>query len=43
MPHLIGVPGDPVQDIGLLEEVAFVVKDGAVLRPAPASQRARMA
>jgi imidazolonepropionase-like amidohydrolase len=32
---LIAVPGDPVQDIRLLEEVAFVVKDGAVLRPAP--------
>jgi imidazolonepropionase-like amidohydrolase len=40
---LIAVPGDPVQDIRLLEEVAFVMKDGAVLRPAPASPRARMA
>jgi imidazolonepropionase-like amidohydrolase len=36
---LIAVPGDPVQDIRLLEQVAFVVKDGAVL-PSP---RARMA
>jgi imidazolonepropionase-like amidohydrolase len=37
---VIAVPGDPVQDIRLLEEVAFVMKDGAVLRPGP---RARMA
>ena len=40
---LVAVLGDPVQDTRLLEEVAFVVQDGAVLRPAPASSRARMA
>jgi hypothetical protein len=38
LPGLIAVPGDPVQDIRLLEEVASVVKDGAVLRPAPAAR-----
>ena len=40
---LIAVPGDPVQDIRLLEGVAFVMKDGVVVRPSPAGSRARMA
>ena len=39
---LIAVPGDPVRDIRLLEEVVFVMKDGAVLRPGPAQPHARM-
>jgi imidazolonepropionase-like amidohydrolase len=37
---LIAVPGDPVQDIRALEEVAFVMKDGAVLRPGPGARMA---
>ena len=39
---LIAVPGDPVRDIRRLEEVVFVMKDGAVLRPGPAQPHARM-
>src|SRR5690349_2952448 len=38
---LIAVPGDPVRDIGRLEEAGFVMKDGAVLRPGPAQPHAR--
>src|SRR5947208_13238194 len=29
---LVAVPGDPLQDIGVMEKVSFVMKDGAVVR-----------
>lgn len=31
---LVGLPGDPLADIGLVRQVAFVMKEGAVIRPA---------
>jgi imidazolonepropionase-like amidohydrolase len=32
---LIAVPGDPTQDVTLLEDVSFVMKGGEVLKSAP--------
>ena len=32
MADVIAVPGDPLQDIGVLEKVAFVMKGGVVYR-----------
>jgi imidazolonepropionase-like amidohydrolase len=29
---IIAVPGDPLQDIGVLRKVSFVMKDGVVCR-----------
>jgi imidazolonepropionase-like amidohydrolase len=34
---IIAVSGDPLQDVSLLENVAFVMKDGAVLRHRPST------
>ncbi len=37
---LVAVPGDPLDDIRLLEHPSFVVKDGAVVRHDPAAAQA---
>ena len=29
---IVGVPGDPLQDISMLQKVMFVMKDGAIFR-----------
>lgn len=32
---IIAVPGDPVQDIGVMERVAFVMQNGQVVKNSP--------
>ena len=31
---VVAVPGDPLADVGLLQRVSFVMKDGGVFKPA---------
>lgn len=38
---IIAVDGDPLVDVGVLKNVRFVMKDGAVYQPAPGSAKAR--
>ena len=38
---IIAVDGDPLADVGVLKNVRFVMKDGAVYQPVPGSAEAR--